>query len=111
MHALPSFEVRTHVDDDDCLRLALIGEIDLWTAHEAEQRLAAEGAGHRCLYVDLTDVTFMGAAAARFLVAAHLKAKLNDQRLVVVDGPQAHLVLGVTGLLAMLDVVEPESMN
>jgi anti-anti-sigma factor len=106
MHALPIFEVTTSVDADDCLRLKVTGEIDLWSAREAEQRLAAERDARACVYIDLSDVTFMGAAAARFLVGARLKTRISGQRLVVVGGPTAHPVLNATGLLDMLDVVD-----
>lgn len=108
MDALPSFEISTSVDNDDCLRFKITGEIDLWSAREAEQRLAAEPTGGDCVYIDLRDVTFMGASATRFLVAAGLKSRISGRRLVVVDGPIAHPVLDATGLLDMLDVVKTE---
>jgi anti-sigma B factor antagonist len=106
MTASEPFRVTTAVDKNDCLRLAVHGEVDLWTARETERRLATERDGHPCLVIDLSDVTFMGAAGATLLVRAKLQASTEGRRMTVVDGLDAHRVLEVTGLLRMLDVVE-----
>src|SRR4051794_33240611 len=108
MEASQPFRLTTSVDAEQCLHLAVHGEVDLWTARATEQRLSAERNGHPCVVIALRGVTFIGAAGASLLVKAQLKATIDGQRLQVVDGPEAHRLLEVTGLLTMLEVVEPQ---
>ena len=106
MESSQLLEVTASVDADDCLRLELRGELDLWTSHDAEERLVAEQEGHDCVVIDLRGVTFMGAAGLGLLVRAGHRTTAAGQRLTVVNGPQLQRLMDLTDLGEMLAVVD-----
>ncbi len=106
MEANQPFEIRTSLDDENCLRVAVLGEIDLLGAREAEERLFAERDGHRRVILDLRDVTFMGAGGIGLLVRAHVRSAIEGRRLTVIDGGHVHTLLDMAGLLGVLDIIE-----
>lgn len=91
---------RTHV-------VAVRGEIDLFTAPEFKQRIAAPiDAGKANIVVDLSEVTFIDSSSLGVLIGAHKRLKLRDGQLVIVAAarPIVH-TFQITGLDAVFTLV------
>ena len=93
-------DARTHI-------VAVRGEIDLFTAPEFKQRLAAAiDAGRSRVIVDLTETTFIDSSSLGVLIAAHKRLKLKEGTLVIVcDGPAILNTFKVTGLESVFELV------
>ena len=91
---------RTHV-------VAVRGEIDLFTAPEFKQRIAAAiDAGRSRIVVDLAQTTFIDSSSLGVLIAAHKRLKLREGTLVIVcDGPAILNTFKVTGLESVFEIV------
>jgi anti-anti-sigma factor len=89
--------------------MALVGEHDVTTAPELDQRLAALQAGGRGVAVDLGGATFVDSAIIGTLLNARRRAETQDSGFAVAAGDVAgivHRVLEVTGLLDTLRVCD-----
>ena len=70
--------------ESGAVRVALDGELDVATAPKADRALRAAQACARQIIVDLRRLEFIGATAARVLLAADARARHAGARLVVV---------------------------
>ena len=89
-------------------RVVLSGELDIASAGELEDQLAAiEGDSPGTLVLDLRQVDFVDSTGLRALIAADERARSQGRRLVVVRGPDAvaHL-LAVTQLDQRFEIVD-----
>jgi anti-anti-sigma factor len=94
-----------HVDPADPERLWLTGDVDLHAVEAAGTGLWEALRGVRV--VEAGGVTFMDSTGLRCLTAAMGGARLAGVRLTVVDPPpQVRHVLRVSGVEALVDVVE-----
>jgi len=91
-----------------CLRLALSGELDLYSAPTLDDALVeAEGESWPKLILDLSQLEFMDSAGLRLIVRTHARAEQSGRRLVLVKGTDTvNRVLTVTELDQRLNVVE-----
>ena len=91
-----------------CLRLALKGELDLYSAPALDDALVeAEGEAWPKLILDLSALAFMDSAGLRLIVRTHARAEQSGRRLVLVKGPDTVArVLAVTELDQRLNVVD-----
>ena len=80
--------------------LAVSGELDLATAPDLRERLAAlVDAGTTSIVVDLRDVTFMDSIGLAAIVQARSRLRANGRlALVVAPGSYAELVLEIAGM-------------
>jgi len=69
-------------------RVALNGELDVATAPKADRALRGAQACAQVVIVDLRRLEFIGATAARVLLAADARARRTGGRLVVVPTPK-----------------------
>jgi len=74
-------------EEDGRLRIALTGELDLYTATKLDDVLVeAEGDGWPLLVIDLTELEFMDSSGLRLIVRTHARAGEWGRRVVVVNG-------------------------
>ena len=94
------FEITDRKVDDDTHVVAVTGEIDLFTAPEFKQRMAAPiDAGRSRLIVDLSAVSFIDSSSLGVLIGAHRRLKLRGGSLVVVcDNETIVKTFQITGL-------------
>ena len=87
--------------------VVVTGEVDLFTAPEFKQRIAAAiDAGRSRIVVDLTQTTFIDSSSLGVLIAAHKRLKLREGTLVIVcDGPAILNTFKVTGLESVFEIV------
>jgi anti-sigma B factor antagonist len=79
------FSIEDRELDDDTHIVAVTGEIDLFTAPEFKQRVAAPiDAGRTRVIVDLTETTFIDSSSLGVLIGAHRRLLRLQGRLVVV---------------------------
>jgi anti-sigma B factor antagonist len=79
--------------------VTVAGEIDIATAPQLHDRLAALAASGRRLVVDLTQVSFLAAAGLNVLAAAARKARARGGDLgVVTPRPRIRRLFAITGL-------------
>lgn len=90
------------------IRLGLFGELDLSTVVELRDELRTAEASHpELLVLDLTELEFMDSMGLGVLLGAVRRARLEQRRLVVVQGPkQIESLLRLTGVDKMLDTVK-----
>ncbi|MCW2966669.1 MAG: hypothetical protein JWM71_441 [Solirubrobacteraceae bacterium] len=102
------FTMRTIADSDRSVRIVVEGEIDMATAPELTNALAAEMTAHRSVLLDLRGVGFMDSTGVGVLINAINDAKVNGWNLGVTAGltPPVRRVLELTGTLAMVPFVE-----
>jgi anti-sigma B factor antagonist len=92
----------------------VIGEVDAYTAPALDVCLHSQARqrGVRELVVDLSRVTFLGAAGVTVLAQAHRRCRMRGARLVVHTGGRRRLpgALQLTGFadLVAIDPTEPE---
>jgi anti-sigma B factor antagonist len=92
----------------------VIGEVDAYTAPALDVCLHSQARqrGVRELVVDLSRVTFLGAAGVTVLAQAHRRCRMRGARLVVHTGGQRRLLrpLQLTGFadLVVVDPTEPQ---
>jgi len=93
------FRISTLPSDDGTARIALEGELDLYTATELKSALADLGADVRWLTVDLSRIEFIDSAGLGILVAAARKMRGRDGSVSLVGVDHSvHKVFQVTGL-------------
>jgi anti-sigma B factor antagonist len=96
------------IEEDGRLRLALSGELDLYTAPALDDALvAAEGESWPLLVLDLTSLQFMDSSGLRLVVRSHARAEQSGRRLVIVNGPETVArVFSATDLDSKLHLVD-----
>lgn len=93
--------------------LTVVGELDLRTSPELEQRLShAFDAGAELVILDLRGIEFMDSTGLRVLLSAHQRAHDTGRRFALVRGAdQVERVLTLTGVRDILTVVDaPEEL-
>jgi anti-sigma B factor antagonist len=101
--------------DGTTVRIALAGELDIANAERVESVLAdveADGSA-TLMMLDLRQLVFMDSTGLRILVAADSRAREQDRRLVLVQGPEAvQRILRMTRLDERLEIVaDPEAIQ
>jgi anti-sigma B factor antagonist len=92
--------------DDDHLRVAATGELDIATFRTLTDRIDHYRAGtHRRVTLDLRGLTFIDSSGMRALINADADARLRARELTILvgDGP-ARSALELTGLDQMLPI-------
>jgi anti-anti-sigma factor len=104
------FRVEAHTDDE-ALRLALEGELDLASITTFEDHLRrAEAGGPELLVIDLSDLAFIDSSGLRALVMADERARSEGRRLAIVPGPPpVRRVFEITKLDERLELVDDAS--
>ncbi len=94
-------------EEDGRLRIALIGELDLYTAPALDDALVeAEGEGWPLLVLDLTELEFMDSSGLRLILRTHARAGERGRRMVVVNGSDTVArVFSATNLDRELEIV------
>lgn len=104
----PPFEL--NVDDDGRRVLVVLrGELDLATAEELEDAVLPVLRDGRHAVVDLRALEFMDSTGVRVLVSAHMAAQEHGGRFSLLgglDGTPVHRVLEISGLDAVLEIVD-----
>jgi anti-sigma B factor antagonist len=93
------FSVVSLQTGSDAWSVRITGELDLYTAPDVRDELAALPEEVRRVVVDLTELTFVDSAGiAALLVAAQRLRRRRGRMTLVVDDPRVLRVLEVTGL-------------
>jgi anti-sigma B factor antagonist len=93
------FVIDDRVLDDDTHVVAVRGEIDLFTAPEFKQRVAAPiDAGRLHVIVDLTATTFIDSSSLGVLIGAHRRLRRKGGQLVIVCPDAIAKTFRITGL-------------
>src|SRR5688572_23725448 len=105
------FAISDRQVDSDTHIVAVTGEIDLFTAPEFKQRIAAPiDAGRSRVVVDLRETTFIDSSSLGVLIGAHRRLKLRGGALVVVCDVAAIVktfkVTGLDGLFTVAPTLE-----
>ena len=79
------FQIQTTEDDQERLRVAVHGELDIATASELERELRA-ALGSADVVLDLQTVSFMDSSGLRALLVASREAHEAGRRLLVLPG-------------------------
>lgn len=75
------------IEEQGRLRLALTGELDLYSAPALDDALVeAEGEGWPLLVLDLAALEFMDSSGLRLIVRSHSRAQEWGRRVVIVNG-------------------------
>jgi anti-anti-sigma factor len=96
------------------VRVVLVGELDIASAGELEEQLAAiEADSPGTLVLDLRRVEFIDSTGLRALIAADERARSEGRRLALVRGPDAVArLLTVTQLDQRLEIVDnPDAVS
>jgi anti-sigma B factor antagonist len=101
-----------HVDvepERDAARLVLVGELDVGTTGELDERLRElRTVGFRRLVLDLRKLTFIDSSGVRLIVNATTQAPLDGIDLRLIQGPEAvERVFEICGLLDALPFRAP----
>jgi anti-sigma B factor antagonist len=91
--------------------VAVKGEIDLFTAPDFKQRVAAPiDAGMSRVIVDLSETTFIDSSSLGVLIGAHRRLKLRGGSLVVVCANEAisktFKITGLDGVFTLAPTIE-----
>jgi anti-sigma B factor antagonist len=102
------FEITDRQVNGNTQVVAVIGEIDLFTAPEFKQRVSAPiDAGRSNVIVDLTATTFIDSSSLGVLIGAHRRLKLRGGSLVVVCDNEAIVkTFRITGLDGVFTLVK-----
>lgn len=94
--------------DGGLMHVMLAGELDLSTADEVEAKLSRiEEQRPAVLALDLSRLTFLDSSGLRLIVRADQRAREDDRRLVIVQGPETiRRVFSITHLDEQIEVVE-----
>jgi anti-sigma B factor antagonist len=107
MHELVQFNVSSSRISRQALAVSIDGDLDLYTAREVHEELAAIPAGVRHVLVDLTGLSFMDSAGmATLLTAARQLAKRSGTMTLVVGDRSVLRALEVTGLDRYFEIRE-----
>jgi anti-sigma B factor antagonist len=96
----------------DAVRIALSGDLDVSTASDVEQRLIAieDNDVPDRVIIDLRELRFIDSTGLSLLINAHHRARKAGRRVTIVSGTGApRRILETTGLRGRLDVVEEAS--
>jgi len=101
------FAVERH-DDTTVVRLALRGDLDLYTAPALDDALVAvEGEKWPLMLVDLRELQFVDSAGLRLLMRTQARAQQDGRRVVLVRGDESvQRVFTLTGLDRELEFVD-----
>jgi anti-sigma B factor antagonist len=101
------FSIADRRVDSDTHIVSVTGEIDLFTAPEFKERVAAPiDAGCSQVIVDLTATTFIDSSSLGVLIGAHRRLKLRGGSLVVACDDDAIVkTFKITGLDGVFTVV------
>jgi anti-sigma B factor antagonist len=101
------FDIDDRLIDDETHVVAVTGEIDLFTAPEFKQRVAAPiDAGRTRVVVDLTATTFIDSSSLGVLIGAHRRLRRHDGALVIVCNNDAIAkTFRITGLDSVFTIV------
>jgi anti-sigma B factor antagonist len=100
------FAIDDRVLDDDTHVVAVMGEIDLFTAPEFKQRVAAPiDAGRQHVIVDLTATTFIDSSSLGVLIGAHRRLRRNGGQLVIVCPDAIAKTFRITGLDSVFTII------
>jgi len=102
-----AFSIEDRVVDSDTHVVAVTGEIDLFTAPEFKQRVAAPiDAGRTHVVVDLTETTFIDSSSLCVLIGAHRRLRRLEGALVIVCSNDAIVkTFRITGLDSVFTIV------
>ena len=107
----PAFSFRCElVPDRDRVRVRPEGELDISTVDEVERCLRElRERGFERLAVDLRGLTFMDSTGLRLIASADARAREDDRRLTIIQGPAAvRRVFEITRLDERLDIVDED---
>jgi anti-sigma B factor antagonist len=95
-------------EEAERLRLALYGELDLYSAPRLDDELVrAEGEMWPELVLDLCRLDFMDSSGLRLLLRAHARAEKEGRRMRIIhSGGTVGRVLRITSVDKALDVTE-----
>jgi anti-anti-sigma factor len=99
-------EVARHVMADRVVLLSLAGELDLASVPSLSAGFAAlEVRPYRRVVLDLTDVTFMSAAALHVLLDLHRRARAEGFRVILVGAVRREVerTLSLAGVYKLFD--------
>ncbi len=101
------FEIHDRVVGDGTHVVAVVGEIDLFTAPEFKQRVAAPiDAGRTRVVVDLTETTFIDSSSLGVLIGAHRRLRRLEGALTIVCSADAIVkTFRITGLDGVFTIV------
>ena len=101
------FSVSVESPDEDTAILAVVGDVDLFTAPEVGPRLAeALATGVRRVMVDLSGSSFVDSSGLATLIGAYGRVTDRGGRMALVStGEEVAHILRVTGLDEVLTVV------
>lgn|SRR5215207_2286283 len=100
--------------EDDAVRVALRGELDLEHAYTFDEELRrVEALEPRCICLDLRELSFLDSTGLSRIVAARRRARKARRRLVLVRGSAAvQRVFSLTALDEAFEVVNaPEVLR
>ncbi|ALG06286.1 STAS domain-containing protein [Kibdelosporangium phytohabitans] len=103
----PTVTVTSETRGEDTVVLRVIGEVTVESAPVVDlevRRVCRSSPTVPVLLVDLTDVTFFGAAALTMLLDAHRRTQLAGAALSLVAPPRIVRLLGITGLAQVFSV-------
>jgi anti-sigma B factor antagonist len=91
----------TRTEEEGRLRLALAGELDLYTAPQLDDALVGiEGEQWPVFVIDLTGLRFIDSVGLRLLVRTQARALRDRRRMLLVPGPETvDRVFRLTGLV------------
>src|SRR5215210_7671056 len=100
--------------DNNAVRIALRGELDLEHAYTFDEELRrVEAMGPDCICLDLRELTFLDSSGLGRLVAARRRSMKAGRRLVLVRGPAAvQRLLQLTAVEESFEMVSaPEALG
>ena len=107
---MTSFDLETSREGDQ-VRLSLFGELDIAAAPRVDEALAEVEPDHPAhVVLDLRGLTFLDSTGLRSILGADARAREQDRRLTLIQGPEVvQRVFSITGLEGRLDIVEDET--
>jgi anti-anti-sigma factor len=102
----PGFSLDVHPDRGR-VRLALGGELDVFTTRPVRQRVAElVGAGFGEVVLDLRGLSFIDSTGMRLLIGLHLQARRDGWTLGLIRGPESvQRVFDIAGTSEVLPFV------
>jgi anti-sigma B factor antagonist len=105
------FSIEERKVGDDAHVVAVTGEIDLFTAPDFKQHVAAPiDAGVPHVVVDLTKTTFIDSSSLGVLIGAHRRLKLRGGSLVIVCANEAIVktfrITGLDGVFTLVSTID-----
>jgi anti-anti-sigma factor len=96
---------------DGVVRVTLRGELDIGSAGKVEEELRlVEEERPALIVLDLRKLEFMDSSGLRMIMAADSRAREDDRRLAVIQGPDAvRRVFEITRLDERLEIVDDPS--